>query len=179
MQKTERRNDRFGRNAGADFQIPVRKERRFQCISDLVYSVCLAFESLAYEKGIRLDTSGIEPDVVLTGDAAQLRQLVAVLVDNAVKYAVQDSAVTVTLTKKQSRICLAVHNVGSPIPPNALAHLFDRFYRADWARAEGGYGLGLAIAKTIADLHHGRLGRKLRRRRTFRAEFRDVPVRRD
>lgn len=87
---------------------------------------------LAYEKGIRLDTSGIEPDVVLTGDAAQLRQLVAVLVDNAVKYAVQDSAVTVTLTKKQSRICLAVHNVGSPIPPNALAHLFDRFYRADW-----------------------------------------------
>ncbi len=147
---------------------------------DLVYSVCLAFESLAYEKGIRLDTSGIEPDVVLTGDAAQLRQLVAVLVDNAVKYAVQDSAVTVTLTKKQSRICLAVHNVGSPIPPNALAHLFDRFYRADWARAEGGYGLGLAIAKTIADLHHGRLwAENCDDGVTFRAEFRDVPVRRD
>ena len=108
------------------------------------------------------------------------RQLVAVLVDNAVKYAVQDSAVTVTLTKKQSRICLAVHNVGSPIPPNALAHLFDRFYRADWARAEGGYGLGLAIAKTIADLHHGRLwAENCDDGVTFRAEFRDVPVRRD
>ena len=53
----------------------------------------------------------------------------------------------------------------------------DSFYRADWARAEGGYGLGLAIAKTIADLHHGRLwAENCDDGVTFRAEFRDVPV---
>ena len=147
---------------------------------DLVYSVCLAFESLAYEKGISLETAGIEADVVLQGDAAQLRQLAAILVDNAVKYAARDSAVTVTLTKKQARVCLSVHNCGSPIPPNALPHLFDRFYRVDWSRAEGGYGLGLSIAKTIAELHHGRLWAANENDGvTFRAEFRDVPARRD
>ena len=81
-----------------------------------------------------------------------------ILIDNACKYAEKESTVTVRLEAAPSGSTLSVHNMGNPIDPEDLPHVFERFYRSDKARSrggEGGFGLGLAIAKSIADAHGG------------------------
>ena len=86
-----------------------------------------------------------------------MRQLVAILLDNAVKYAPQGTDIRLTLTRQDRTACLAVENGGDPIPPEVAAHLFDRFYRADSSRTGTGFGLGLAIARAIAQNHKGNI----------------------
>ena len=86
--------------------------------------------------------------------------MVRILLDNAVKYAgPPNPAVTVTLARQQDKLRLTVHNTGEPIPPEHLPHLVERFYRADASqdRSQGGYGLGLAIAKSIVETHRGKI----------------------
>jgi signal transduction histidine kinase len=126
--------------------------------SDIVWSSVLPFESVAYELQVTLE-SHIAPDVCLQGDEGQLKQLTAILLDNACKYAGENGKVTVFLEKCQDKARLAVHNTGTPIPPDQLPRIFDRFIRADSSRArsQGGYGLGLAIAKTIVEGHKGKI----------------------
>lgn len=127
-------------------------------LSELVQGCLLPFEPVAFESGVRLDAQ-VDPGLILTGDEAQLRRLVRILLDNGVKYAGAEGAVSLTLTRQQDKLRLTVRNTGAPIPPEHLPHLFERFYRADAARnrAQGGYGLGLAIAKAIVEHHRGRI----------------------
>ena len=127
-------------------------------LSELVQGCLLPFEPVAFEAGGRLDAQ-VDPGLILTGDEAQLRRLVRILLDNGVKYAGAEGAVSLTLTRQQDKLRLTVRNTGAPIPPEHLPHLFERFYRADAARnrAQGGYGLGLAIAKAIVEHHRGRI----------------------
>lgn len=117
----------------------------------------MSFEPVAFEAGLTLD-SGLAPGVTVTGSGEELRRLVAILLDNACKYCEPGGTVTVTLAAGE-RAALTVHNTGEPIPEEAQAHLFERFYRADAARnrAQGGYGLGLAIAAAIAERHRGKI----------------------
>jgi two-component system, OmpR family, sensor histidine kinase CiaH len=126
--------------------------------SDVVWNSVLPFESVAFELHVTLE-SHITPDVCLQGDEGQLKQLVAILLDNACKYAVECGKVTVSLDKGQDKVRLTVHNTGTPIPSDQLPRIFDRFIRADSSRArsQGGYGLGLAIAKTIVEGHKGKI----------------------
>ena len=127
-------------------------------MSEVALGCLLPFESVAFEAGVALEHR-ITPGLSLRGDEGQLRRLVMILLDNAVKYAGAGGTVTLTLERHQERLRLAVHNTGEPIPPEHLPHLFERFYRADAARnrSGGGYGLGLAIARSIVEGHHGRL----------------------
>lgn len=127
-------------------------------MSELAEGCLLPFEPVAFEAGVALD-SRITPGLTLTGDEGQLRRLMMILLDNAVKYAGGGGTVTVLLDRAQERIRLAVHNTGAPIPPEHLPRLFERFYRVDSARgrSEGGYGLGLAIARSIAETHGGKI----------------------
>lgn len=127
-------------------------------LSELVQGCLLPFEPVAFEAGVRLDAQ-MDPGLIPTGDEAQLRRLVRILLDNGVKYAGAEGAVSLTLTRQQDKLRLTVRNTGAPIPPEHLPHLFERFYRADAARnrAQGGYGLGLAIAKAIVEHHRGRI----------------------
>jgi len=126
--------------------------------SDLVTGSLLPFESMAFEQGVKL-TDQISPGILLTGDEAQLRRLTAILLDNAIKYAGEKGTVSVCLEEIQNKVRLSVHNTGSPIPAEHLPHLFERFYRSDVARdrERGGYGLGLAIAKSIVETHSGKI----------------------
>lgn len=126
--------------------------------SDTVWSCLLPLESMAFEQGVVINTN-IEPDLDVTGDAAQLRQLVLILLDNACKYAGKKGTVTVTLTREQKKVCLKVNNTGTVIPALDLSHIFKRFYRVDKSRAreQGGYGLGLAIAQKIAGNHQAKI----------------------
>ncbi|MGN0975955.1 MAG: sensor histidine kinase [Gemmiger sp.] len=124
--------------------------------SEVTESAALAFESVAFEKGITLETE-IAPGLTVQGDAAQLTQLAQILLDNACKYAGDARRVTLALRPAGNLASLAVCNTGDTLPPEQLDRLFERFYRADPARAEGGHGLGLAIARSIARTHHGQI----------------------
>lgn len=126
------------------------------CLSDLAEGCLLPFEPVAFEAGVAL-SSQITPDLRLTGDAGQLRRLMMILLDNAVKYAGDGGVVAVTLTRSQERLRFSVHNTGVPIPPEHMPRLFERFYRVDKARSreKGGTGLGLAIAKEMVEAHKG------------------------
>ncbi len=100
-----------------------------------------------------------QEDLVAKGDAQRLRHLLANLVDNAIKYTPESGTVTLSLFQDNSWACLEVSDTGIGIFPEHLPHIFDRFYRVDKARARtgGGIGLGLAIAKGIAEQHGGKL----------------------
>lgn len=127
-------------------------------LSDLVTGCVLRFESVAFESGVELD-SEIQPELSIHGDLDCLERLVMILLDNAVKYAGEPGRVRLELQRRQERAVLSVTNTGTPIPPEHLEHLFQRFYRVDGSRSrkEGGYGLGLAIAQTIVQAHRGQI----------------------
>lgn len=105
-------------------------------------------------KHITLD-NGVA-DVVVHGDFNSLEQLLVILLDNAIKYSPEKSAISLTSKTGTHDITIIVRDQGIGIPADALAHVFDRFYRADKSRSgRQGFGLGLSIAKHIADLHQG------------------------
>lgn len=124
--------------------------------SDIVESAALEFDAVAFERRCALDMH-VEEGVRLDGDRDWLDRMVRILIDNAIKYAAPDTQVGVTLARKGGRCVLSVTNLGPVIPPDDLVHVFDRFYRSDTARSRqtGGFGLGLAIAKGIAEAHGG------------------------
>jgi len=127
-------------------------------LDQVVTGSLLPFESVAFESGVTL-AEDVTSGITVQGDEAQLRRLVVILLDNAVKYAGEQGTVTVKLDRTQDRPRLSVHNTGPVIPPEHLPHLFERFYRSDAARdrTQGGYGLGLAIAQSIAEGHGGNI----------------------
>ena len=139
-------------------------------LSDTVWKCLLPFESIAFEQGITI-RENIAPSLYTQGNEGQLKQLMAILLDNACKYADRDKQVTVTLSRDQEKAVLSVNNTGEPVPQEELDHIFERFYRSDKSRVrtenpphprsaeskEGGYGLGLSIAQTIVQNHHGKI----------------------
>ena len=126
-------------------------------LSDLATDCVLALEPVAFEAGKPLE-SDVAPDVTVLGDGDKLRQLVGVLLDNAIKYGRDGGTITLTLRRTDRQARLTVSNPGDPIPPDQLRRLFERFYRADASRGEQtGFGLGLPIAASIASEHRGTL----------------------
>ncbi len=124
--------------------------------SKLISDAVLPFEPLFYEKGLPF-TAKVEPDITIKGSAAHLRQLPEILLDNAQKYACPNTPVSLTLCRRGYSHCtLTVSNYGEALSPEELKNIFKRFYRADKARAMNhSYGLGLSIAQSVAELHHG------------------------
>ncbi|WP_339325072.1 HAMP domain-containing sensor histidine kinase [Paenibacillus sp. FSL W8-0194] len=127
-------------------------------LSEAVESVILTMEAVIYEKELAL-TYEIEPRLSMTGSSEQVKQVVMILLDNAVKYANPRGAIHLELKKQHHRPLLKVTNTGEGIAPEHIKHIFDRFYRADASRSRkhGGYGLGLAIAKSIVEGHKGKI----------------------
>ena len=115
-----------------------------------------SMRSLATERGITLDISAT-PELRIRGSREQLRQLVVILVDNALRYTGSGGHVEVDVTGRDGSAVVAVTDTGIGIPPEALGQVFERFYRADEARNRdsGGAGLGLAIAQKLVDEHGG------------------------
>ena len=125
----------------------------------------LRFEPVAFEAGRQLSYD-IDEGITVTGSRDQLQQVAGVLLDNAIKYAPQGAGVHMTLTQAERRAVLTVENGGPPIPPEGLPHLFERFYRADGSRTQGGFGLGLSIAQAIVREHKGTIRCESDRRST-------------
>jgi len=107
---------------------------------------------LAPRRDIRCQADS-EVTVVADGDA--LKQVLLVLVDNAVKYTPPEAIVTVSARQQNGQVAIRVSDDGPGIAPEHLSHLFERFYRADSARSSPGTGLGLAIAEELTQAQHG------------------------
>lgn len=125
--------------------------------SDVVEEEAQSFRGPALAKGQSLHLD-ITPMLTLQGDEGAVRQLVSILVDNAVKYAPDGGKIRVQVARQGRSVCLVVSNpVETPIPPQQLPHLFDRFYRGDGARSGGGFGIGLSVAAAIVASHRGKI----------------------
>ncbi len=127
--------------------------------SDVNFSACTKetaeeFSELAELKGKQI-VADIADNITLQGDEILLRQLLGILLDNAIKYSDAGSTIEVTLQKKR-RITLCIRNAYSEVEQLHMDKLFNRFYRADPARtACSSFGVGLSIAKSITERHHG------------------------
>lgn len=137
-------------------------QNRFQMIdlpfSDLVNETAQSFQTLAKTQN-KTFTSEITPMLSLCGDEKTLRQLITILLDNALKYSDENGIIALTMKKQGNAIVLSVYNTVTYISRENLKYIFDRFYRADPSRNSdtGGYGLGLSIAYTIVAAHKGKI----------------------
>lgn len=127
-------------------------------LSSTVTSSLLSCESLVYEKEKTL-ANEIAPDIFIEADENKIKQLIIILIDNAVKYSEPNTKITVRLQKRGDKAILSVHDIGEPIEEEHLKHIFERFYRADESRfrESDGYGLGLSIAQHIAQIHKAKI----------------------
>ncbi|QWU17887.1 His Kinase A (phospho-acceptor) domain-containing protein [Paenibacillus sophorae] len=142
--------------------------------SETLENVVLTMEAVSFENNISLSYD-IEPGLTVYGNSEQIREVIMILLDNALKYTNPRGTVDVTLKKIHNTVILIVTNSGEGITKEHIDKIFDRFYRSDQSRsrAGGGYGLGLAIAKTILEHHGGKISVKsvLNERTSFTVEL--------
>ena len=121
-------------------------------MSNAIDDVILSIEAVMAKKGIKL-TRSIEPDIIVKSDQERIKQVVTILLDNAVKYTDENGQIDISLIKSKRHVTFSIKNSGRGIAKQDLPKIFDRFYRVDPSRTQetGGYGLGLSIAKTIID----------------------------
>lgn len=125
-------------------------------ISAAVAETADSFADSAQAAGLTLEQD-IESGLSYHGDEAQIRQLCSILLDNAVKYALDTAPVMIGLKKEKAGVVLRCSNACAVLPQEELNKLFDRFYRPDKSRSSetGGFGIGLSIARSIAQAHKG------------------------
>lgn len=126
-------------------------------IDTLLIETAEQYEALAKSKGIAVKLELPESVIgEIRGDKNRLRQILSVLMDNALEYGGKDSTITLGAKNKKNRICLSVSDEGEGIPDELKDKIFDRFYRADESRSnKTHFGLGLSVAKELAELSGG------------------------
>ncbi|MBQ6844647.1 MAG: HAMP domain-containing histidine kinase [Agathobacter sp.] len=127
--------------------------------SEVVSESAASFQSLAQTKGITF-TSKIERMLSFYGNEKSIRQLIGILLDNAIKYSPTGGTVSLTVEKQNTSLRLSVYNTTTQdISKEELKLLFDRFYRIDPSRNSqtGGHGIGLSLAKAIVTAHNGKI----------------------
>lgn len=131
-------------------------EKRFFPLQGILKEAVLLLQPLALKKNISLEAD-IDQAQDFFGDEARIKQLVVILIDNAIKYTHQGGTVQVNLSITENHAEIAVTDNGEGIAKEHLHKIFERFYRVDKARSResGGTGLGLSIADWIVKGHHG------------------------
>lgn len=131
--------------------------KRFD-LSQALLGVALPFESTVFEAGRTLETD-VPEGVWIRGDEAMLQQLAVILLSNALKYSNEGGLIRLSLAQRGRGAVITVYNTGPGIAPENLERIFDRFYREDPSHnsAVAGNGLGLAIARTVAEAHRGHI----------------------
>ena len=162
LQNIQYENERMGMLVGQLLDLArtenVAPQMEHIDFSRLVAGEALPFESVAFEKGLTLNTN-ITSNIGVIGNSTQLKQIVSILLDNAIRHSKEKGEVWLTLTKEHGFAKLSVINKGDEIPEEQRANIFERFYRVDTARngEDKHYGLGLAIAKAITTTHKGNI----------------------
>lgn len=131
-------------------------------VSGAVTETAESFRDFAASEGHELKIS-VAPDIIYRGDEYAVRQLVSILLDNAVKYAAPGSPIAVTLEKARRGVTLRCANLCTDAGSIDTGKIFDRFYRADPSRSESGsgFGIGLSIARGIAEGHRGSIAARI------------------
>ena len=129
--------------------------QKFDLSKEVQMSVAV-FESMIYEKGIKLETN-IDENITFNGDKDDIKHIISIIVDNAIKHTKEKGKIIVNTKKETNDVLIEIKNEGEPIPEGEEERIFERFYRIDKARNrnEKRYGLGLAIAKGIVDKYKG------------------------
>jgi heavy metal sensor kinase len=160
--------------ARADAGLPALPLENLE-LTPLVRDICEQGQVLAEARQLQIWTDLPDEPVFVQANDPALRRLLLLLVDNAVKYTPAGGRITVSIGQDTGGATLAVRDTGIGIPDSALPHVFERFYRADDSRNRdaGGAGLGLSIAKWIAERHHASLEAEsvLGQGSTFRVRF--------
>jgi signal transduction histidine kinase len=123
-------------------------------LSQAITNTALPFECQAFETNKKFIVD-VEDGITINGSEQHVKQMAAIFIDNALKYSNDGGIVRVMLKKQGDKGVLTVYNTGQGIKESEREKIFERFYRSDESRnrATGGYGLGLAIAKSIIDKH--------------------------
>ena len=127
-------------------------------LGQLVLQSALPFESTVFEAGKTLQLN-VKEDIAFTGYPDKIRQLIGILLDNAIKYSNEGGLISLTLSACRGNPVLEVFNTGRGIPAEEHTNIFERFYRIDPCRCRnsGSYGLGISIAHSIATLHNAKI----------------------
>jgi signal transduction histidine kinase len=123
-------------------------------LNDLVRQTVEMYEDVAEERGIQIETSAA-PDLVADVDRNRLRQVLANLLDNAVKYTSPGGRVEIRTVREGGTVIVQVKDTGAGIPPDELPRIWDRLYRGDKSRSTRGLGLGLSLVRAIVQAHGG------------------------
>ena len=127
-------------------------------ISKLLEKTVLAFEAVAFETGVGIETD-IKKHVIFNCNKEEMEKLFSTILDNAVRHSYKDTSVLAELKESGNQINIRIVNKGEPIPKGEEERIFERFYRGDESRnrTDNRYGLGLAIAASIVKNHHGKI----------------------
>jgi len=123
-------------------------------LADLAQRTLELYEDVAEQRGVQLDTSGV-PSLVVPLDRSRMRQVLANLVDNAIKHTPAGGRVEMAAARDVHHVVLTVTDTGEGIPADELPHIWDRLYRGDKSRTDRGLGLGLSLVKAIVEAHGG------------------------
>jgi signal transduction histidine kinase len=127
-------------------------------ITDLIGSIIASLQTESTNKGIAMRFEPEEEPTFAWGQPAMLRRLFFNLIDNAIQYTPSQGEIWISLATCKQYTEVKIRDTGVGIPPEDQEKIFDRFYRVDPSRSRTkGYGLGLAISKSIVELHHGRI----------------------
>lgn len=136
----------------------VELERKYFNMSKAIVNTALPFECQAFESNKKFEVN-VDDNIMFCGSEKHIKQMAAIFIDNALKYSNDGGTVRVTLQKMGDKKVLSIYNTGEGVKEEDKEKIFERFYRSDESRnrATGGYGLGLAIAKSIIDNHKFKL----------------------
>lgn len=143
----------------ANLDANKKKEEKVNInLSKMVSDSLLIFEVVIFEKGLILEED-LANNIFIKGEQNQIKKLISILMDNAIKYTNNNGKITVSLINERNKAKLIVRNTGEGIKKEHLEKIFERFYRVDDSRdrGTGGYGLGLSIAKAIVEDHKGKI----------------------
>ncbi|TCL76301.1 phospho-acceptor domain-containing protein [Hydrogenispora ethanolica] len=139
--------------ARADSHQPLLEQQPFS-LSQMAERAAEAFQPLAAAQGIRFSAT-IRGGATICGDETRIRQVIDILVENALRHTPPGGKIALTLCALEKRVCLKIADTGEGIAPEHLPKIFDRFYQVDNSRSKGQAGLGLSIAKSIIENHRG------------------------
>ena len=137
------------------------KELSSFSISTVCHEEAESFSAVAMKRGIEIKDN-IEEGIDINGSEEDVRKLLAILFDNAIKYAKENSSIGIKTVKHGRYATVTISNVAENMTEEQTKRMFDRFYRADSSRAtSGGFGIGLAMAQAIVTSHNGKISAEL------------------